>query len=84
MGSDITMRPRPGMPEAVLEAATSMLATDTTNMFKKINDVKNATNNNIMDDTTDMKEMITTVLIAEEVILDFNSEAAFRESRKKE
>ena len=84
MVSDVIMRPRPGMPEAVLEAATSMLAIDTTNMFMKINDMRNATNNNIMDDTTDMKETITTVLIAEEGILDFNSEAAFRESRKKE
>ena len=82
MDSDETTRPRLGMPEAVLEVATSMLAIDTMNMVKKINDMKNAAN--IMEGMTDMKETIMTVPIAEEVILDFNSEAAFRESRKKE
>ena len=51
-------------------------------MAMKINDMKTATN--IMEGLTDKKETAMTVLIAEEVILDFNSEAAFRESRKKE
>ena len=96
MDSDETTRPRLAMPEAVLEVVTSMLAIDTMNMVKKIKDMKNAANimvkkindmmnaANIMEGMTAMKETIVTVPIAEEVTLGFNSEAAFRESRKKE